>query len=344
MAEVFDSSFALQYDAFSGSKPRTFEFAARNLAQIDPKVQPGEKVLEVGSGTGNSAIVLYEYLPQLEHLTGIDPSTGMLKLARYKFGQIELAFPEQSELSADMYKDALEYIKEQKGRARPFRDKVDFIEAGAHSIPIPTSSMDRVYCPESFHWLAVSSDNQIDFNLLSQAVAEIRRVLKPDGKLLFDSNGHLFRFGDDEMDGRKIDDIHFTKHPFRARFNEAFSEIAAKEGFEVPVSNQEVSPLHLMFDQQKIKTVLEQGGFRLIPTADGKDYSYRPLPFTLDYLVRASVTSAKMGHFRKPELAALPEAEKNRWIIQAIENARSNTPEDSGSFYETFVLFAAQKV
>ncbi|GEM_PF-4895158 len=344
MAEVFNESFALQYDAFSGGIPRTFEFAAGNLAKICPDIKPGEKGLEVGSGTGNSAIVLKEKLPQLEQLTGIEPSKEMLQLALYKFGKIALSFPEQSQLPPDMYQDALDYIKEQQERARPFRDKVSFIEASGHSIPIATRSIDRVYYTESFHWLAINKSNQVDFNLLSEAIAEIRRILKPGGKLLFDSNGHLFKFGNEEMEGRKIDDIHFTKHPFRARFNEAFSRIASDAGFDVPVSNQEVSPLHYMFDQQKICSALEQNGFRLMPASEGKDYVFKPLPFTLSDLTRASVTSAKMGHFRKPELAELPEAEKNRWITESIQNALRKTPEDSGSYYETFVFFAAQKI
>lgn len=344
MAEVFNESFALYYEAFSGGRPRTFEYVAGEMTKIGPQVRKGERVVEVGSGTGNSAIVLLRHLPDIGQLIGIDPSTGMLQLARYKFGQVNLTFQPVAGMPSETFTEALTYIEKQKEKARPFRDKVTFFEASAHSMPITTATADRVYCPESFHWLALPQPNRVDFSFLAKGVAEINRVLIPEGKLLLDSNGHLFRFGEEKIDGQKIDDVHFTKHPFRTRFNEAFAEIAVQSGYNIPIEGQEPSPIHYMFDAQKISVVLEQDGFRLLPAPDGKNYHFRPLHFTLKDIIRATTTSALMGHFRKPELENLPIEEKSRWISEAIKDALKKTPEDSGSYYETFVLFVAQKL
>lgn len=342
MPEVFRDQFALQYEAFSSRLPRPYEHVARALARVDA-VRDGELGLEVGSGTGNSTIVLLENLPQLRRLVCIDPSKGTfqgaLKLAEYKFGERDLIFPDDSP------PEALSYIEEQRKRAMPYKDKVTLLEGDAHNLGALANGMfDRVYAPESFHWFAIETPNsKPDLGLLSESVAEIAKALKPGGKFIFDSNGHLFRFGDREINGRKLDDMHFTKHPFRDGFNRAFSTVASEAGFDIPVGGQEPSPLHYMFDQDKIRDVLEQNGLKIIPAPDQRDYSLRLLHMSLDSMIRASVTSAKMGHFKKPDLVDLPEVEKDRWITKAIELAVDENRGSSYRYYETYTLYVAQK-
>lgn len=342
MAEFFNESFALQYEAFSSRSPKPYEYVARALAKVD-RARDGELALEVGSGTGNSTIVLLERLPELRGIVCIDPSRGtfqgVLRLAEYKFGKRDLVFPPESP------PEALSYIERQRERATPFRDKVTILEGDARNLNmLGSDTFDRVYAPESFHWFAMETPtSKPDFDLLSNSVAEIARVLRPGGKFVFDSNGHLFRFGEEAINGRGLDDMHFTKHPFRDGFNRAFSAVATEVGFDIPVSGQEPSPLHYMFDQAKIRHVLEQNGLEIIPAPGQRDYSLRLLHMSLDSMIRASVTSAKMGHFKKPELVDLPEEEKDRWIKQAIELAVQENQGSSDRYYETYTLYIAQK-
>lgn len=342
MTEI-KQSFPFQYEAFSGKPPRPYELVARTLARLDP-VNQNEQALEIGCGPANSTIVLLETLPQLRRLICVDPSRGTfegaLELAKYKFGNAKLTPPEDPELAA-----ALAYVEEMRQRAEPFRNKTTFIEGEAGSLPFRAETFDRAICSESLHWLAIKNlTAKPDFDLLLRGTAEISRVLRSNGKLLFNSNGHLFRFGEEKIEGRSIDDMHFTQHPFRREFNKAFAEIAAAEGLNIPVTTEEPSPLHYMFDLKKIKDVLAKSGFRLLPAPDGKDYHFRRIPYRLEDIIKGAVASAKMGHFRQEGLADLPDGEKDRMIEQAKKNALDTlNGAPKNDIYETFVFFAAQK-
>lgn len=104
------------------------------------------RVLEVGMGSG---LNIPWYDQKVTHLFGLEPSTVL---------QAEAA-----ELAA-AYKT-------------PF--PVEFLTAGAESIPLERSSMDCVVST----WTLCSIPD------LDLALAEIRRVLKPDGQLLFLEHG-----------------------------------------------------------------------------------------------------------------------------------------------------------
>lgn len=68
------------YDALAGSSEQ--ECVAAGLRQLN--ISPGEKVLEIGFGTGNSLVALAQAVGATGKVWGIDLSEGMLKRARAK--------------------------------------------------------------------------------------------------------------------------------------------------------------------------------------------------------------------------------------------------------------------
>jgi demethylmenaquinone methyltransferase/2-methoxy-6-polyprenyl-1,4-benzoquinol methylase len=70
------------YDLFAGSERK---FTLRGLELLDP--QEGERVLEVGFGTGNVLVEIAERVGQEGRVYGIDISEGMCSLSRNKLEQ-----------------------------------------------------------------------------------------------------------------------------------------------------------------------------------------------------------------------------------------------------------------
>jgi len=102
------------------------------------------RVLEIGMGSG---LNVPHYTAKVEHLFGLEPSEHL----RDKAAELaeQATFP------------------------------VDFVPAGAESIPLDSASMDSV----------VSSWTMCSIPDLETALQEIRRVLKPDGRLIFIEHG-----------------------------------------------------------------------------------------------------------------------------------------------------------
>jgi ubiquinone/menaquinone biosynthesis C-methylase UbiE len=101
------------------------------------------RVVEIGVGSGLNL----PYYPAGTHVTGIDPSTRLLSMAR--------------EAATDRSKT------------------VELIEGTAEALPLPDGTVDTVVTT----WTLCSIP---DF---AKALAEVRRVLKPDGRLLFAEHG-----------------------------------------------------------------------------------------------------------------------------------------------------------
>jgi len=80
------------YDLLAGTSER--KFAEVGLQMLDAK--PGEKVLEIGFGTGNSLISLAQSTGSTGKVYGVDLSTGMFQVAQSKLkkngiaGKVEL--------------------------------------------------------------------------------------------------------------------------------------------------------------------------------------------------------------------------------------------------------------
>ena len=108
------------------------------------RLQPGESVLDVGCGTGTLAIAAKARVGAAGSVHGIDPSTAMIARARNK----------ASKAAAE----------------------VTFESGFAESLPFPDARFDVVLSTAMLHHLPRGARQQ--------GVAEMRRVLKPGGRLL----------------------------------------------------------------------------------------------------------------------------------------------------------------
>jgi len=105
-------------------------------------IQRGQRVLEIGCGTGNLLTALGRRLPDVEAL-GIDPDPGALRIARRKAARAKLP--------------------------------VRYERAFAGELPVPDASFDHVLSSFMLHHL--------DDDERGRALREVRRVLRPGGRL-----------------------------------------------------------------------------------------------------------------------------------------------------------------
>ena len=107
-------------------------------------LQAGQRVLDVGSGTGQLAFALADRVSPGGSVDGVDAATGMVSRA------------------------------ERNNRRRP--RPVTFTEARAQQLPFAAETFDAVTCTLALHHVAADDRRA--------AVEEMRRVLRPGGRLL----------------------------------------------------------------------------------------------------------------------------------------------------------------
>jgi ubiquinone/menaquinone biosynthesis C-methylase UbiE len=135
--------WARAYDLVNGLFGRRGRRLRESFAD-DLGLQAGDRVLDVGCGTGRLAITFAGRVAPSGSVAGIDPAPEMIKRAT--------------------------------SRARKHQVPVAFQVAFAQRLPFPNATFDAVACTLALHHVA--EDDQ------QSAVQEMHRVLKPDGRLL----------------------------------------------------------------------------------------------------------------------------------------------------------------
>ena len=132
------------YDALVGSLTFGWTSALREMTVTLALIQPGEKILDVGCGTGDLSIAAKKRAGPTAQVFGIDAAPEMVNVARRKVAR--------------------------KGV------EVDFRVGLAEALDFPDGSFDVALSSLMMHHLP--DDIKV------RALAEIRRVLKPGGRLL----------------------------------------------------------------------------------------------------------------------------------------------------------------
>ena len=136
--------WARGYDLLVSALMLGFEGRFREKQLTLAKLQPGERVLDVGCGTGTLAIAAKRHVGPNGAVTGVDPAAEM----------IERAVKKASARSAD----------------------VAFRTAAAEELPFANGTFDVVLSSLMLHHLPKETRRA--------GVQEMRRVLKPGGRLL----------------------------------------------------------------------------------------------------------------------------------------------------------------
>ena len=134
----------LSYDLVLRLLWRGAEHSYREKVIELARLGAGESVLDIGCGTGTLAIAAKRRIGPMGKVIGIDASTEMIARARRK--------------------------------AAKAAAEVEFRRAAAEALPFAQESFDAVLCTTVLHCLPPEARRQ--------ALGEMRRVLKPGGRLL----------------------------------------------------------------------------------------------------------------------------------------------------------------
>ncbi len=122
-----------------------FEYRARNHALRLLAARPGERVLEIGPGTGHALAAFARSVGPDGRVTGVDLSAGMIGRARHR-----------------------------AARAGP-AGRVALIQGDAHRLPLAAGAFDAVFMSFVLEL--------IDTPQIPRVLNECRRVLRPGGRL-----------------------------------------------------------------------------------------------------------------------------------------------------------------
>ncbi len=138
---------------------RALKMAAGLLPHGAPKM-----ALDVACGTGDVSFRLHELFPKA-HITGLDLSAGMLKIAKEKLDKMDESVQGEAAASRQLKRTAI-------GEGRfSAREHITFIEGDSLKMPFPDETFDLVTVAYGVR----------NFERLEDGYREMRRVMKPGG-------------------------------------------------------------------------------------------------------------------------------------------------------------------
>ncbi|MBI5456419.1 class I SAM-dependent methyltransferase [Candidatus Kaiserbacteria bacterium] len=318
----FDRGYAKQYDALSGDI-RAYEAFAKTLAgRLLDHMPNAKEVLEIGTGTGNSALVLLESAPFLEQVYGMEIEDFiLLARAKQKNAVSRLFSPQRSPA----------YSREVQERLQAHKHKLHLIKARGEAIPIKDGTVDAVFMNQVFHWLNAE-----------EALREIGRVLKPDGLLVFDESEFQFDFGD-TVEGRQIKKEQIVDHPFIKLFQKIFNQELEQQGIVV-----DVKPFQYLFTLDTLRALLEKNGFEIVPNSAGDPYTITTVRYNLTQVMSFAEKGARMRIMRQmPDLLKMPGL-VDKIVAAAMRKTKrewSKLPHrDEGLYGPSQAAFVARKI
>lgn len=262
---------AAEYDSFSDFVGRTYERSTAVMADRLKEIAPDtEEILEIGSGTGNSALRLFEeFSPKDINITGVEKGSFAYVADAKRKGNIKQ--------SNNMPKYSLEAQK----RFEPYKDNFRLVRAAGERLPFKDGSFDAVFMCQSFHWLTPE-----------KALQEAHRVLEREGVLVFDESSAHFDFSDSK-EGREFMECDKWDHPFGVSIQKNFDH-ELKE-LEIQLSKKPFAlPEEVLYSFESLKDLLEKEGFELVPNASGHLYTTTFIPIPHDRIIQVLETGARM--------------------------------------------------
>lgn len=339
---IFNSSYLIEYEKNSSGPKKPYERNAETLVKLAGDIKNYENILEIGCGTGNSTIVILESNPNVENMVALEPSTAFLEVARYKFGQVQ-------KISAfDRNQNTLikTFIEYQRSRGKQLSERVNFVQARADGgrLPLRDNSFDIIFASSVMHWLAFESIDSVSSEYIGKAFTDFSRILKPNGRLIFDSSGLQFNFAEDTFNGRAINSFNWLNHSFHLRFLENLNSILMNKNL-IPKPYTDFSNFdktYHIFDLNFLISLSSKNGLHILPQSNERPYNLVVDPYDFESVKERVISGARMRYFNSAELKNLPDQIKNLLINQAsqltLDSYDSSQAEDAASTTAAFVF------
>lgn len=304
-------------------------------------------VVELAGGTGNSGLAFLESFPTpIDHLVTLDRSNNTI-IAGRRFNQVDQLTWER--LLADIpaiSQAVLANIEDSRQRRQELETKTLVVQARSQDIPLPSNFADGMFCVQGFHWFLFADTDVAgnDPNYIATALAEMRRVLKPGAELVFDTHGGAVDFGDLQMDGQLLNDLHFNRHPIHLAFVAALNEELRAAGYQTQIIPERPNKYHQQLTEPFMLDQLTKAGLEPVYLTDQSMYYVEPIKMDMRQFLQTRKHAGQMVYFTDPEVSGLSDDEKAQLLSNAVDRLSMQNLEPLFAIpaYEFLVFFKAR--